>query len=76
MAVASNNIVCLHKDQKLFNTEKNLFNAISAADEHKLTTEQEKIINFNRAVVYLKMGKVREENLNRRRNIKTNFSCK
>lgn len=59
MAVASNNVVSLHKDQKLFNAEKNLFNAISAADEHKLTSEQEKIINFNRAVVYLKMSKVR-----------------
>merc|ERR1712137_387435 len=58
MAVASNNVVTLHKDHKLFNAEKNLFNAISAADDHKLTTEQEKIINFNRAVVYLKMGKV------------------
>ena len=59
MAVASNNVVTLHK---LFNAEKNLFNAISAADEHKLTAEQEKVINFNRAVVYLKMGKVSGQN--------------
>jgi len=56
-AVASNNVVTLHKDSKLFNAEKNLFNAISAAEEHKLTSEQENVINFNRAVVYLKMGK-------------------
>ena len=58
MAVASNNIVSLSKDQKLFNAEKNLFHAQTAMEEHKLISEQEEVVNFNRAIIYLKMGKV------------------
>jgi hypothetical protein len=57
LAVAYNNITLANKNQKLFNAEKSLFNAHSV-DPFKLSEEQREAISFNRAVVYLKMGKV------------------
>jgi len=56
VAVAHNNLSLGGKNKSLFSIERDLFTA-SAVDQNKLTDEQKKAIGFNRAIVYLKMGK-------------------
>jgi len=58
VAIADNNLVALKKDGSLFDSQKKLKHA--AALEAKLTSEQKKVINYNRALVSLFMNKVDE----------------
>jgi len=58
VAVADNNLVALKKDGSLFDSQKKLKHA--AALEAKLTSEQKRVINYNRALVSLFMNKVDE----------------
>lgn len=59
VAVASNNVVTLQKDQS-FDSEKKLKHTISEEAEQKLSEWQKKIAAFNRCLLQLKLKKTKE----------------
>lgn len=50
MAVASNNIVCINKDQNLFDSKKKMKVALNDALVYKLPSRQRKLIAMNNAI--------------------------
>ncbi|CAF1517510.1 unnamed protein product, partial [Didymodactylos carnosus] len=56
IAVASNNIAVLNKDQNLFDSRKRIKTASSPESETKLTNFQKKIINVNEALLAIYTG--------------------
>lgn len=50
MAVASNNVVCINKDQNLFDSKKKMKVALNEALLYKLPSKQRKYIALNNAV--------------------------
>lgn len=53
VAVTSNNIVAINKDQNLFDSKKKIRAAMSEACEHKLTARQKKTIAVNNCLLTL-----------------------
>lgn len=53
IAVASNNMVAINKDQNVFDSKKKIRAAMAEACEHKLTARQKKIIAINNALLTL-----------------------
>uniref|UniRef100_A0A0K8TLY5 Signal recognition particle subunit SRP72 n=1 Tax=Tabanus bromius TaxID=304241 RepID=A0A0K8TLY5_TABBR len=53
VAVASNNLVVLNKDQNMFDSKKKMRAAMADACEHKLTSKQKKIIALNNCLLAL-----------------------
>lgn len=53
VAVASNNVVAINKDQNLFDSKKKIRAAMSEACEYKLTARQKKIIAINNCLLTL-----------------------
>lgn len=51
MAVASNNIVCINKDQNLFDSKKKMKVALNEALTFKLPSKQRKYIALNNAIL-------------------------
>ncbi|XP_059612513.1 signal recognition particle subunit SRP72 [Phlebotomus argentipes] len=51
IAVASNNMVAINKDQNMFDSKKKMRSAMSDACEHKLTLRQKKNIAFNNCLL-------------------------
>lgn len=51
MAVASNNIVCINKDQNLFDSKKKMKVALNDTLIHKLPSKQRKYIALNNAIL-------------------------
>lgn len=49
-AVACNNIVCINKDQNLFDSKKKMKTALNDALKHKLPSESRKYIALNNAI--------------------------
>jgi len=47
MAVASNNLVCINKDQNVFDSKKRLKAATSAELDLKLNSKQRRLIAYN-----------------------------
>jgi len=59
-AVAENNLIVLHPDQKLFNAEKKLAQANSPEMHAKLLPSQLNTLSFNHALMLLKMNKIEQ----------------
>lgn len=53
IAVASNNMVAINKDQNVFDSKKKIRAALADACEHKLTSRQKKIIAINNCLLTL-----------------------
>ncbi|CAD5115916.1 DgyrCDS4849 [Dimorphilus gyrociliatus] len=53
MAVAANNIICINKDQNVFDSKKKLKIVTSDAPQQKLTTAQKKHVNTNQCLLML-----------------------
>lgn len=53
VAVCSNNIVTINKDQNVFDSKKKIRAAMADACEHKLTNRQKKVIAINNCLVTL-----------------------
>ncbi|KAL2730854.1 signal recognition particle subunit SRP72-like isoform X1 [Vespula squamosa] len=53
VAVASNNLVCLNKDQNVFDSKKRMKSATHESLEHKLTSKQRKTIAYNQCLLAL-----------------------
>lgn len=53
LAVASNNIVSLNKDQNVFDSKKKIKATQANGLENKLTKHQQNILNYNRCLFYL-----------------------
>ena len=51
VAVASNNLVCLNKDQNVFDSKKRMKSATHESLEHKLTTKQRRNIAYNQCLL-------------------------
>lgn len=50
IAVASNNIVCINKDQNLFDSKKKMKTALNEGLQYKLPSKQRKLIALNNAI--------------------------
>lgn len=53
VAVASNNLVCLNKDQNVFDSKKRMKSATHDSLEHKLTSRQRRNIAYNQCLLAL-----------------------
>ncbi|KAI4502924.1 hypothetical protein M0802_001968 [Mischocyttarus mexicanus] len=53
VAVASNNLVCLNKDQNVFDSKKRMKSATHDSLEHKLTLRQRRTIAYNQCLLAL-----------------------
>lgn len=53
IAVASNNLVCLNKDQNVFDSKKRMKSATHESLEHKLTSRQRRNIAYNQCLLAL-----------------------
>lgn len=53
VAVASNNLVCLNKDQNVFDSKKRMKSATHDSLEHKLTCRQRRTITYNQCLLAL-----------------------
>lgn len=53
VAVASNNLVCLNKDQNVFDSKKRMKSATHDSLEHKLTSRQRRSIAYNQCLLAL-----------------------
>ena len=53
VAVASNNLVCLNKDQNVFDSKKRMKSATHDSLEHKLTSRQKRNIAYNQCLLAL-----------------------
>lgn len=53
VAVASNNLVCLNKDQNVFDSKKRMKSATHESLEHKLTSRQRRTIAYNQCLLAL-----------------------
>lgn len=53
IAVANNNLVCLNKDQNVFDSKRRMKTATHESLEHKLTTRQRKDIAYNQCLLAL-----------------------
>lgn len=53
VAVASNNLVCLNKDQNVFDSKKRMKSATHDSLEHKLTSRQRRTIAYNQCLLAL-----------------------
>ncbi|XP_017892588.1 signal recognition particle subunit SRP72 [Ceratina calcarata] len=53
IADASNNLVCLNKDQNVFDSKKRMKNATHDSLEHKLTSRQRRTIAYNQCLLAL-----------------------
>ncbi|XP_076295867.1 signal recognition particle 72 [Lasioglossum baleicum] len=53
VAVASNNLVCLNKDQNVFDSKKRMKSATHDSLEHKLTSRQRRNISYNQCLLAL-----------------------
>ncbi|XP_043682551.1 signal recognition particle subunit SRP72 isoform X5 [Vespula pensylvanica] len=53
VAVASNNLVCLNKDQNVFDSKKRMKSATHETLEHKLTSRQRRTIAYNQCLLAL-----------------------
>lgn len=53
VAVASNNLVVINKDQNVFDSKKKIRSALAESCEHKLTSRQKKIIALNNCLLAL-----------------------
>lgn len=53
IAVASNNLVCLNKDQNVFDSKKRMKSATHESLEHKLTSKQRRNIAYNQCLLAL-----------------------
>ncbi|XP_012231168.1 signal recognition particle subunit SRP72 [Linepithema humile] len=51
VAVASNNLVCLNKDQNVFDSKKRMKSATHESLEHKLTSRQRRNIAYNQCLL-------------------------
>ena len=51
VAVASNNLVCLNKDQNVFDSKKRMKSATHESLEHKLTSKQRRNIAYNQCLL-------------------------
>ncbi|EZA47743.1 hypothetical protein DMN91_012368 [Ooceraea biroi] len=51
IAVASNNLVCLNKDQNVFDSKKRMKSATHESLEHKLTSRQRRNIAYNQCLL-------------------------
>jgi len=51
VAVASNNLVCLNKDQNVFDSKKRMKSATHDSLEHKLTSKQRRNIVYNQCLL-------------------------
>lgn len=60
VAVANNNLVCLNKDQNVFDSKKRMKSATHENLEHKLTSRQRRIIAYNQCLLSLYTDQVRE----------------
>lgn len=60
VAVASNNLVTLNKDQNVFDSKKRMKNATHDSLEHKLTSRQRKSIAYNQCLLALYTNQVRD----------------
>lgn len=58
VAVASNNIATLNKDQNVFDSKKRMKNATQEGVEHKLTSRQKKSIAYNQCLLALYTNQV------------------
>lgn len=59
VAVASNNIVTLNKDQNVFDSKKRMRSATHEGLEHKLTSRQRKSIAYNQCLLTMYTNQVR-----------------
>ena len=58
VAVASNNILCLNKDQNIFDSKKRVKAMRAEGADAKLTRAQKRDMNLNQCLFYLVTGQV------------------
>lgn len=61
VAVANNNLVCLNKDQNVFDSKKRMKSATHESLEYKLTSRQRRTITYNQCLLALYTDQVREK---------------
>lgn len=59
IAVANNNLVCLNKDQNVFDSKKKMKSATHESLEHKLTSRQRRNIAYNQCLLTYYTDQVR-----------------
>ena len=60
MAVASNNLVCINKDQNVFDSKKRLKAATSSELDLKLNSKQRRLIAYNEVLFSIITNQVKE----------------
>jgi signal recognition particle subunit SRP72 len=60
MAVASNNLVCINKDQNVFDSKKRLKAATSSELDLKLNSKQRRLIAYNEVLFSIITNQVTE----------------
>lgn len=58
MAVAANNVICVNKDQNVFDSKKKLKIVTADASQQKLTTVQKRHINVNHCLLNLHTNQI------------------
>jgi hypothetical protein len=66
-AVASNNLVCINKDQNVFDSRKRIKVATAVESEAKLNSFQRKLIAFNEILFYIITNQVSRSKNKRKR---------
>jgi signal recognition particle subunit SRP72 len=61
MAVASNNLVCLNKDQNVFDSKKRIKAATASELDSKLNSIQRRLIAYNEILFSIVTNQVRVE---------------